>query len=326
MGEVALQLASVSDVGRKRSHNEDSMAVWAPEEPELRSRRGLLLVVSDGMGGSNAGEVASRLTVDTVLDVYRAGVGAEPRDDLRVALETANRTVHDRGLSDPGMSGMGATCTAVVVRGHEAWLAHVGDSRAYLIRNGRIRQLTQDHSLVAQLVQRNQLTPEEARVDPRRNVVTRSVGVADSVEVDALKLDMDLEAGDTLLICSDGLHGQVADDELARLASEPNLDAGAHALIDLANSRGGPDNITVVLARMGSVAAPTSAATADRRSRSAKADAPSPRRTLILLTLALLALIVTVIAVVWLMGRLSAQTQRLETVGARDVDRGAASA
>jgi protein phosphatase len=317
MGEVAMMLASASDVGRKRSHNEDSMVVWAPEDPELRARRGMLLVVSDGMGGSNAGEVASRLTVDTVLEVYRSGNGAEPRDELRNAVEAANRMVHDRGLADPGMTGMGATCTAVVVRGHEAWLAHVGDSRAYLIRNGRIRQLTQDHSLVAQLVQRNQLTPEEARVDPRRNVVTRSVGVADSVEVDSLKLDMDLEPGDTLLICSDGLHGQVADEELARLASDASLDSAAHALIDLANSRGGPDNVTVVLARVGTVAPHAPSGPPERRAPESQPERPSPRRTLVLLALALLALIVTIVAVFWLVGRLSDQTQRLETVGVR---------
>jgi protein phosphatase len=316
MGDVTMAVASATDVGRKRSHNEDSMAVWVPDEPGVRERRGLLLVVSDGMGGSLAGEVASRLTVDTVLEAYRGAKGDEPRDDLRGAVELANRAVHDRGSSDPGMNGMGATCTALAVRGRDAWLAHVGDSRAYLVRNGRIRQLTQDHSLVAQLVQRNQLTPEEARLDPRRNVVTRSVGVADSVEVDALRLDFELEPGDTLLLCSDGLHGQVNDDELARLASGRDLDGAAQAMIALANERGGPDNITVVMARMGTL--PAGSSSRAGRVERAAAAAPSRRRTMMLLMLAVLALAAALLAAAWMLGRLSEQGQRLERVGRAD--------
>src|SRR5262249_45795447 len=150
----------------------------------------------------------------------------------------------------PDLTGMGTTCTAVVVQDRHALVAHVGDSRAYLVRDGRIRQLTRDHSLVAQLVMRHELTPEQARLDPRRNVVTRSVGVGPEVEVDAERLEVPLVRGDTFLLCSDGLHGLVGDDELAEVASGANLDEACTELIAMANDRGGPDNITVILARV----------------------------------------------------------------------------
>src|SRR5262249_23250846 len=145
---------------------------------------------------------------------------------------------------------MGTTCTALVLRGSDAYLAHVGDSRAYLIQDGAIRQLTRDHSLVAQLVREGQLTPDQAKVDPRRNVVTRSVGVGPHVEIDAEHEPGLLRPGDPVLVCSDGLHGVVADEELKAAASGPDLAQDCRDVIRLANQRGGPDNITVVLARV----------------------------------------------------------------------------
>jgi protein phosphatase len=165
-------------------------------------------------------------------------------------VEAANRTVYAESAAHPELSGMGTTCTAVVVRGSDAYIAHVGDSRAYLVRDGAIRQLTRDHSLVAQLVRDGQLTPEQAKVDPRRNVVTRSVGVGPHVEIDGQHEAGFLQPRDTLLLCSDGLHGVVADDELQAAASGPDLAQGCREAIALANRRGGPDNITVVMARV----------------------------------------------------------------------------
>jgi PPM family protein phosphatase len=247
---MILEVEAATDVGLRRPQNEDSHGQWIPAAAEERNRRGALLVVADGMGGSRAGEVASRLAVDTVLRCYREAPGLDPLEDLHQAVEAANRVVHDESAAHPEMSGMGTTCTAVVLRGADAYIAHVGDSRAYLVRDGAIRQLTRDHSLVAQLVRDGQLTPEQARVDPRRNVVTRSVGVGPHVEIDADPEPGLLRPGDTLLICSDGLHGVVADDELKAAASKPNLAQGCRDAIALANSRGGPDNITVVMARI----------------------------------------------------------------------------
>lgn len=251
-GEASMivEVKAATDVGLKRAQNEDSHGEWIPSTAEERGRRGNLIVVADGMGGSRAGEVASRLAVETVVRCYREAPGTHPLADLRQAVEAANRVVHRESAARPELSGMGTTCTAVVLRGADAYYAHVGDSRAYLIQDGVIRQLTRDHSLVAQLVRDGQLTPEQARVDPRRNVVTRSVGVGATVEIDAEHEPGLLRPGDTVLICSDGLHGMVADEELRAAASGADLERGCHDAIALANQRGGPDNITVVLARL----------------------------------------------------------------------------
>jgi protein phosphatase len=247
---MILEVEAATDVGLRRAQNEDSHGEWIPAAADERARRGALLVVADGMGGSRAGEVASRLAVETVLRRYREAPGLDPLAELHAAVDAANRVVHDESASHPELSGMGTTCTAVVLRGADAYIAHVGDSRAYLVRDGGIRQLTRDHSLVAQLVRDGQLTPEQAKVDPRRNVVTRSVGVGSHVEIDADHEPGLLRSGDTVLVCSDGLHGVVADDELQAAASGPNLAQGCRDAIALANRRGGPDNITVVLARV----------------------------------------------------------------------------
>ena len=201
------------------------------------------------MGGSNAGEVASRMAVDSILRVFRAAPANDAPTALANAVHTANSDIWELSRSRSDLSGMGTTCTALALRGDEVLVAHVGDSRAYLVRGHVARQLTTDHSLVAQLVARNQLTAEEARHDPRRNVVTRSVGVGPDVEVDVVALGEPLRTGDTLVVCSDGLHGQVSDDEIASVAMGDSLEDACRELIELANERGGPDNITVAMAR-----------------------------------------------------------------------------
>jgi serine/threonine protein phosphatase PrpC len=337
MSKWTLSICALTDTGLKRSQNEDSHAVWMPEDKGARERQGVLLVVCDGMGGSQAGEVASRLAVDTVLATFRDANGLAPEEEIRHALEEANRIVHQRSLADAERHGMGTTCTAAVVRGREVYLAQVGDSRAYLVRHGRIQQLTRDHSLVAQLVERRELTPEEARIDPRRNVVTRSIGVSETVEVDAIRLDAPLESGDTLLLCSDGLHGQVMDDELAATVTGRDLDQASKDLIKLANERGGPDNITVVLARMSREddtleEVPEAAEAAGRtdgerggraprqaRGRNGAAGAGvgraamSPSRAITLLILALIALTVAVGSVLWLLRGVLSESRRLDS-------------
>jgi len=240
---MTLEIAAATDVGLRRSQNEDRYVCWRSEPGGEHA----VIVVADGMGGARAGEVASQLTVDHVLAGARE-LGTSPTvEALRQVIEGANRAVHDESLAHPDRRGMGTTCTAVVVHGAQAWFAHVGDSRAYVVRDGEIRQLTRDHSLVAQLVEFNHLTPEEARSDPRRNVVTRSVGVAPTVEVDGGEFA--LEPGDTMLISTDGLHGLVEDPELALPAAGADLAVACHDLVELAKARGGHDNITLVLAR-----------------------------------------------------------------------------
>ena len=244
-----IQVRAATDIGLKRAKNEDRYGFWLPEEPAVRDRRGVLLVIADGMGGARAGEVASRTAVENVLESYREARG-EPLEGLHIAMVAANHAVHGESMLHPELDGMGTTLTAVVLRGSEAFLAHVGDSRAYLVRAGAAVVLTADHTLVAQLVRSGLLTPAEARVDPRRNVVTRSVGVAPAVQADVAPLAEVLRVGDTLLLTTDGLHGLVSDEELGAAASDPDLDAVCARLVALARQRGGPDNITVIAARI----------------------------------------------------------------------------
>lgn len=241
-----VQVHARTDIGLRRSQNEDHLAWWMSDAGGADSRA--VLVVADGMGGARAGEVASQIAADFVLAGGRDLGSAASPDDLRRIVESANHIVHQESIANPEHHGMGTTCTAMIVREREALFAHVGDSRAYLIHAGTIRQLTRDHSLVAQLVEFHHLTPEEAKVDPRRNVVTRSLGVGPTVEVDTGMTSV--ENGDTLLLSSDGLHGLVEDDELLAHASDSDLDRACGALVDLAKARGGHDNITVILARI----------------------------------------------------------------------------
>jgi protein phosphatase len=289
-------LAAATDVGRKRSGNEDSHALW-----EARGTghpiADALLVVCDGMGGSNAGEVASRMAVDAVVRRFGEDGGDDPGAALVQAIEAANADVWQHTRTRPDLEGMGTTCTALALSGDQAVVAHVGDSRAYLVRAGRIRQLTQDHSLVAQLVARHQLTAEEARHDPRRNVVTRGVGIAPTIDVDLVRLDEPLRPGDTLIVCSDGLHGQVTESELARLASGESLDRACLQLVDLANQRGGPDNITVAMARMEEREARKGGPA--RPARDGTRGGDPRRRTLRLLIGALTALLIVLCVLTW---------------------------
>src|SRR5258706_7962132 len=246
---LTIVVRAATDMGLKRTNNEDSYGCWLPDDAAERERRGLLLAVADGMGGVKGGEVASRITVETLMQAYRDAPGVDVASDLHDALTAANRVVHREGEQHPELNGMGTTCTAAVVRGREVYVAHVGDSRAYLVHRGRIRQLTHDHSLVGQLVRDRQLTAEQARTDPRRNVVTRSVGIGAEVDVDAGRVPEPLRGGDVLILCTDGLHGLVSDDEISAAVTRHGLDEAADQLGQLAHQRGGPDNITVILAR-----------------------------------------------------------------------------
>lgn len=295
--------AGATDVGRRRSGNEDSYEIWVADEIGRDHVADTLLVVCDGMGGSNAGEVASRMAVEAVVRVFAEDQGQDPVAALTKAIETANAEVHEHSRSRADLSGMGTTCTAVALRGQELFVAHVGDSRAYRVRGGQLKQLTQDHSLVAQLVARGQITAADARTDPRRNVVTRSVGVGPEVEVDALEIPDPMRPGDTIVICSDGLHGQVTDDEIAEIGSEESLEQACQNLIELANARGGPDNITVAMARLegddpGAEAAPAPARVAGTAAPRARTGG-SRQRALRMLIVMLIMLVLALAGIAW---------------------------
>jgi protein phosphatase len=246
---MRLAIQAATDLGLKRLRNEDTYAAWEPDNPEERARRGVLLVLADGMGGARSGDVASRLATEAAVRAYRQAPGADPLTDLGAALTAANRAVYAENSRQDELPGMATTLTAAVVRGSEVYVAHVGDTRAYLARAGRLEQLTEDHSLVARLVAEGQLTSDQARLDPRRNLLTRSVGLAPTVPIDSRRVNTALGPGDTLLLCSDGLHGLVADLELARVLGREDLAQVVTDLIALANAAGGSDNITVLVAR-----------------------------------------------------------------------------
>jgi protein phosphatase len=232
-----IEAASYSDVGRVRKVNQDCFA-------ELDDGRGSrLLVVADGMGGHRGGETASRLAVEAIGDVF-AGSDEPLEKRIRTAIETANERVYRSASADPELTGMGTTVVALGLgEGGEAWVAHVGDSRLYLLRSGRLEALTEDHSVVAEMQQQGLLSAEEAQAHPRRNELTRSVGVASTVEVDVARVAV--KPGDRFLLCSDGLCGYVEDVEIREvLERERPLDA-ARILVDHANAKGGHDNATV---------------------------------------------------------------------------------
>jgi PPM family protein phosphatase len=238
-----------TDTGRVRAANEDSHGWWIPRDEAEQGRRGLLLAVADGMGGASAGEEASKLAISTLLEAYQGGPGLDPMSELVEAMHEANAAVYAAAQSHPDWRGMGTTCTALVVLERDLLVAQVGDSRAYLLTGDEARRLTRDHSLVAELVDQGKITAEEARVHPRRNVVTRAVGVAAQVEVESMRWPGIFVPGTTVLLCSDGLHGVLEDAEIVRLVSDSSLEAAGGALIQAANQGGGPDNITVVLSR-----------------------------------------------------------------------------
>ena len=222
-----------SDTGRKRRHNEDSYVHQPP-----------IFAVADGMGGALAGELASRLAVEAVE--AGGGDGGAGVEFVTSLVQAANHSVYERSRSDSSVSGMGTTMTLALVEGPVVTIGHVGDSRAYLFRDGELKQVTNDHSLVAELMRSGKLTAEEAEHHPQRSVITRALGTDPDVDVDTYIVEV--EPGDLFLLCSDGLTSMVGNDAILRTITERrgDLDATARALIELANKGGGEDNITVV--------------------------------------------------------------------------------
>jgi serine/threonine protein phosphatase PrpC len=242
-----IEHASLSDTGRVRENNEDSHGHVVPEEEAVLNDKGALFVVADGMGGHRGGEIASGLAVKTISTGYYASEDSDPVKALVASFETANTSILDEAAANATLFGMGTTCTTVVIRKGRAYVAHVGDSRAYLYRDGEIKQITQDHSLVAEMVRSGIISEEDARTHPKRHVITRSMGVQESVVADTLEGALDVETGDTFLLCSDGLTSYADDADLAQALRDATPDEACRGLVDLANARGGRDNITVIV-------------------------------------------------------------------------------
>jgi serine/threonine protein phosphatase PrpC len=245
-----IQRAARTDVGMKRSNNQDSMGFQDPADEREWGEKGSLSIVADGMGGHVGGEIASGLAVETILQEYLGREGQDVEPALVSAVENANSRIFQKAQENPDLRGMGTTCTAMVLKDQLAYFAHVGDSRAYLIRDGEITQVTRDHSLVNQLIDRGDITPEEAESHPEKNVITRSLGIKPNVDVDTMNSPLEVREGDLFLLCSDGLSGLVRDEEMLEAVTTYDPDEAAKLLIDLANERGGPDNITVQIVRV----------------------------------------------------------------------------
>ncbi len=231
---------ALTDIGKVRESNEDSFVCRPP-----------LFVVADGMGGHVAGEVASRMAVETVNACFAAPHDdAAPQELLRQAISEANRLIFRMAQEDSERAGMGTTVTAAFVQDAKLFWGHVGDSRLYLLRAGTLSQVTEDHSLVSELVKKGNITPAEALLHPHRNILTRAVGTGEQVKVDTGSIK--LQAGDSVLLCTDGLTNMVADDDIAATLRQGGDGAALLAgLVAKANEAGGLDNITAILIACG---------------------------------------------------------------------------
>ena len=236
---------SITDIGKKRLVNQDY--VYASDAPVGNLPN--LLVVADGMGGHNAGDLASRYTVESMLDYLKQAKETRPVKLLGGAIHTANETVAQRAAMDPALHGMGTTVVAATVSENCLYVANVGDSRLYLIDSEGIRQITRDHSLVEEMIRMGELKREDARNHPDRNVITRAVGVHVPVRVDFF--DVSLEPGDKILLCSDGLTTMLEDKEIRKITEKhEDLKDACEQLVSEANKNGGKDNISVILAEV----------------------------------------------------------------------------
>ena len=245
-----VEVSGQSDIGCQRENNEDSFGYWEPEDDEQFLRKGRLAIVADGMGGYEGGQEASHLAVETVSSFYRDRNGSDPQQVLNDAIHAANERVRQHGFAHPKLRGMGTTCTAIVVVGHALHYVHVGDTRLYLVRNGGITQITRDHSYVGRLVESGVISREEAENHPQRNILTAALGTSADLIMDAPEHPASLQAQDVLVVCSDGLWGQVQDAEILEAVANHDPEAAGRQLIELARERGGPDNITLQILRL----------------------------------------------------------------------------
>jgi protein phosphatase len=248
MPEWIVESSYLSDTGRRRRHNEDYVAYYEPTELAELERFGRIYVLADGVGGASAGEVASRSAVRHVISSYLQVRTGTPSSRLVHAIESANADVFAQNTHRNDLREMATTLVAAVIRGDRLTVANVGDSRAYLVVGRAIQQITQDHSLVAEMLREGAITSHQAEVHPYRNVILRSIGSQPSVKVDVFS--QRVAPHDSLVLCSDGLTRRVADHEIAEVVSGLPPAQAVHRLVDMANDRGGEDNVSVVAVRI----------------------------------------------------------------------------
>lgn len=245
-----VEVAGLSDVGCQRENNEDSFLYWEPADDREFQRMGRLAVIADGMGGYEGGQEASRIAVETVRDVYDKVMQNDPQVALVEAFLTAHDKIQNYAVENPELQGMGTTCTALVIRERQMHLAHVGDSRLYLVRDSGISRLTRDHSYVGRLVESGIVRAEDAERHPQRHILTAALGAGSELAVDGMEQTMKLQEGDDLLLCTDGLWGVVTEDEMQNAMANYTPIECCRELVKLARQRGGPDNITLQVLRL----------------------------------------------------------------------------
>jgi protein phosphatase len=243
MKSVEIEIGNLTDVGRKRTHNEDYYGFF-------KTSKEVLAIVADGMGGHASGEIASRMAVEMIHEVYsKERDEKDVLDALKSAFQTTNFTILQKSLEEEALSGMGTTATAFVLKEDQAFIGHMGDSRAYLLRDSMVTQLTRDHSLVERMVSQGLLSRGEADHHPQKNVIYKTLGVNRDDELDLLG-PIPVSIDDIFLLCSDGLTNHVTDEEILKAVSKESPQRACENLIHLANQRGGHDNITVQILKM----------------------------------------------------------------------------
>jgi serine/threonine protein phosphatase PrpC len=248
--ELRITVGALTDVGQVRDHNEDALGYYQPREREVLAQKGRLYLVADGMGGHVAGEVASECVVRTVTASYYENPAQPVRQALSEAIQQANTALYGATSGEESRRKMATTLVGALPLGRQLHVANTGDSRAYLLRGDTIRQLTEDHSFVTELVKLGRISGEEAINHPQRNVVTRALGTKPTVEADFY--EEAIQPGDTVILCTDGLWGEVSKEEMMQMVTQPlHPQEMANELVALANQRGGPDNITVIVLQIG---------------------------------------------------------------------------
>jgi PPM family protein phosphatase len=247
-----VEVAALSDIGRVRENNEDSYLYWEPESDADFERKGRLAVIADGMGGYEGGQEASRIAVETVCARYKESKLTDPQAAVAEAFRAAHQAIVSYALEHAEFHGMGTTCTALVLLGNQLHFAHLGDTRLYLVRGGEISRLTRDHSYVGRLVENGIVRAEDAESHPQRHILTAAMGVGREAATEISQKPEPVQAGDTLILCTDGLWGVVPERDIASAVTDLEPENACQKLIDLALRRGGPDNITLMILRISS--------------------------------------------------------------------------
>jgi serine/threonine protein phosphatase PrpC len=244
-----IEIGSLTDVGCHRDSNEDYFSYWEPESEEEFAHKGRLAIVADGMGGYEGGQEASRLAVEVVVATY-GNAADDPQAALLASLQAAHEQIRQYGETHPQLLGLGTTCTALALHDRRLYFAHVGDSRLYLVRGDTISRLTRDHSYVGRLIESGVISSREAETHPQRHILTAALGTGVPLEADFPEIPVPLENDDVLVLCTDGLWGQVDENELLQIVGANSAADACRELVAMAKYRGGPDNITVQILRL----------------------------------------------------------------------------